>query len=143
MFDDKTRGIIYTYLELSPSDQSRAITRLIAASDACSATPPPIILVARHIRLRLALGDFYDELGHYALRVDQESADYFRDGYNRCQRDIQRTYALLAENNRRAEAWLHPEAARPSQSLVQRLRQHHQTRRARPAIQITELEPNR
>lgn len=143
MSDDKTRGIIRTYLELSPSDQSCAITRLIAASDTCPATPPAIILIARHIRLRLALGDFYDELGHYAVPDHQESAEYFRNGYKRCQRDIQRTYALLAENNRRAEAWLHSGAARPSQSLVQRLRQHHQTRRARPAIQITELEPNR
>lgn len=102
MTDPRTKNVLLTYLDLPTGDRSPTIDRLIDQSDFSKAPEPAATTIARHIRLRLILGDLYEELGAYFVPDNQDSAEYLRAGQKHTQEKLHRTLALLTENGRNA-----------------------------------------
>lgn len=140
MASDRTKDIVRTYLELPTADRSPAIDRLLDPAHFRQDNPPAANIIARHIRLRLTVGDLYDELGHYIAPDNQDNAEYFLDGYQHCQRRISRAYALLQENCDRADRLIEPSRPKPSACFAHRLRDRAKPRAPQAPLQFPEME---
>jgi len=102
MTDPRTKNILLTYLDLPTTDRTSAIDLLIDQSDFQKSPEPATTTIARHIRLRLILGDLYEELTAYFVPDNLDNAEYLRAGQRHAQDKLRRTLALLTENGRNA-----------------------------------------
>jgi len=139
--NEKVRGILRTYLELPPIERHPVLDRLVKPQLIEQSAPHEATLLSRHIRLSLLVGDLYDELGHYIAPDNQDSAEYFHDGYQRTKSRLDRAHALLRENARRAQHLLGEQQDSAPGSFLDRLRrQANQRPPQRAPLYIPELE---
>lgn len=139
--NEKVKGILRTYLELPPIERHPVLDRLVRPQLLEIAAQPEATLLSRHIRLSLLVGDLYDELGHCSAPENQDSAEYFHDGYGRTKGRLDRAHALLRENARRAEQLLGERQDGAPGSFLERLRQQaNQRGQQRAPLYIPELE---
>lgn len=102
MTDPRTKNVLLTYLDLPTVDRTPTIDLLIEQSDFLKSPEPAATTITRHIRLRLILGDLYEELGAYFDPDNLDNAEYLRAGHKHTQDKLHRTLALLTENGRNA-----------------------------------------
>lgn len=101
-------------------------------------TPKAANLITRHIRLKLLLADHYDV---FANTIAPNNPNVTGDDAMRARRKIDRTYALLRENGRRARLFLGDRPEPGHTSFIERLKASSLARSQRPTpLHIPELE---
>lgn len=138
--NQKTKDIVQTYLELPPIERLPVLDRLINPQIFDKPAPPEATLLSRHIRLSLLVGDLYDQLGQYSAPENQDSAEFFHDGFERTKGKLNRARALMRENASRAEHLLAEHQDGKPAPFLERLRRHAQHRPQRAPLYIPELE---